>query len=414
MNRFFQPLYLAAALSLLVTSGCASAGKQLMGDPRSPYPLPAKPKVGEIVHLPTGSVVDFAQMASVAGDARVVYVGETHDNPASHRMELQLLQGLDRLHPGRQALGMEMFSRSQQPALDRWVAGKLDEKSFLKESRWYDNWHMDFAYYRDLLIFARDRHIPVIALNAEKSLVDAVRDKPMDQLSATQKAALPEMDLTDPYQRAMVKAVFGDHIHGYIMLDGFVRAQTLWDETMAQSVARYLASPEGKDKHLMVVAGGYHVEYGFGIPRRAFRRLPVSYMRVGGREIEIPAEKQKEMMNVNLPEFPMAPYDFLVYLAYESLPEGVRLGVMVEPAQKGKGLLVKSVMPGSNAERAGVKEGDILLSLDGEPLADNMDLIYAVKQKHAGDHGTIILRRGGRELKVELNFLAVGAEKQHK
>ncbi|HEX9023713.1 MAG TPA: ChaN family lipoprotein [Geobacteraceae bacterium] len=414
MNRFLHKLYLAAALSLLVTAGCASAGKQLMGDPRSPYPLQAKPKVGEIAHLPTGTVVDFAQMASVAGDARVVYVGETHDNPASHRLELQILQGLDRLHPGRQALGMEMFSRSQQPALDRWVAGKLDEKSFLKESRWYDNWHMDFAYYRDLLIFARDRHIPVIALNTEKNLVDAVRAKPMNQLSAKEKADLPEMDLADPYQRAMVKAVFGDHIHGDMMLDDFVRAQTLWDETMAESVARYLASPAGKDRHLMVVAGGYHVEYGFGIPRRAFRRLPASYVRVGGREIDVPAEKQKEMMNVNLPEFPMLPYDFLVYLAYESLPETLRLGVVVEPAQKAKGLLVKGVAPGSNAERAGIREGDLLLSLDGEPLADNMDLIYAVKRKHAGDRDTVLLRRDGRDLKVEVIFLAAGAEKQHK
>lgn len=274
---------------------------------------------------------------------------------------------------------------------------------------------MDFAYYRNLLIFARDRHIPIVALNAEKSLVTALRDKTLDQLSDKEKAGLPELDFTDPYQRAMVKGVFGDHIHGKMMSDGFVRAQTLWDETMAESVARYLASPAGKEKHLLVVAGGYHVEYGFGIPRRTFRRLPDSYILIGGREIDIPADKQSEMMNVNLPEFPMVPYDFLVYLEYESLPEAaIRLGVMFEPAQNGRGLLVKSVAPGSNAEHAGLKEEDLLLKLDGEALTDNMDLIYAVKRKHAGDHGIILLERGGRNLMVEVIFQAAGSDLLHK
>lgn len=414
MVRFFHPVRLIATLSLFVMAACAPAGKELMGNPGFPYPLRTPPKVGEIVHLPTGTLVTRAQMLAVAGDARVVYVGETHDNPASHRLELQILEGLTALHPGRQALGMEMFARSQQPVLDRWVAGKLDEKAFLKESRWYDTWHMDFAYYRDLLIFARDRHIPIVALNAEKNLVAAVSSKPLDQLSAEEKARLPELDLTDPYQRAMVAGIFGDHSHGEMQLDGFVRAQTLWDETMADSVSRYLASPAGKEKHLLVVAGGYHVEYGFGIPRRAFRRLPASYVLIGGREIAIPAEKQKEMMNVSLPEFPMVPYDFLAFLSYEILPKtGIRLGVMIEPAKNGRGLLVLGVDPDSNAARAGLKQGDLLLSLDGDPLADNFDLVYAVKRKHVGEHGVLQLEREGKLLKVEVTFQNTGIEQHH-
>lgn len=410
MNRFFSPLHLAA-LSLFAMTACTPAGKQLMGDPSEPYPLRSEPKVGEVVHLPTGTIVSPAQMLAVAGDARIVYIGETHDNPASHRLELEVLQGLAELHPGRQALGMEMFASSQQPLLDRWVAGEVDEKTFLKESRWFDNWTMDFAYYRDLLNFCRDRHIPIIALNAEKSMVKAVRGKPLDQLNAEDLAKLPEIDLTDPYQRAMVAAIFGDHSHGEMVLDGFVRAQTLWDETMAESVARYLSSPAGKDKHLLVIAGGHHVSYGFGIPRRAFRRLPLSYVLIGGREIDIPVGKQKQLMHVELPEFPMVPYDFLAFLAYEELPEeGVRLGVMFEPAPAGRGVVVKNVMPGSNAERAGLQKGDLLLAIDGEPLTDGFDLIYAMKRKRPGDHGTVRIERQGETKEVDVLFQATGED----
>ena len=380
-----------------------------MGNPQDPYPLLSPPKIGEIVHLPTGTLVSQAQMLTVAGDARIVYLGETHDNPASHRLELQVLQGLAERHPGRQALGMEMFTRSQQPVLDRWVAGELDEKAFLKESRWFESWKLDFDYYRDLLNFARDRHIPVIALNAEKSLVAAVRNSAPDQLSAEQRAQLPELDLADPYQRGMVTAIFGGHSHGEMLLEGFVRAQTVWDETMAESVARYLASPAGADKHLLVIAGGNHVSGGFGIPRRAFRRLPASYVRIGGQEIEIPADKKSRMMDVQVPEFPMVPYDFLTYLAYEDLPKtGVRLGVVMEPAPSGRGLSVKVVVPGSNAERAGLKAGDLLLAIDGTPLAEGLDLIYAVKQKQPGDHGILQIERDGQSLKVDVLFQATG------
>ena len=409
MIRFFPPLHLAAALCLFAITACSPAGKQLMGDPQDPYPLQSPPRTGEIVHMPTGTVVSLGQMLAVAGDARIVYLGETHDNPASHRLQLQVLQALAEIHPGRQALGMEMFARSQQPALDRWVEGRLDEKTFLKESRWFDNWSMDFAYYRNLLNFARDRHIPIIALNAEKPLVGAVRRKTTDKLSAEELAQLPELDLSDPYQRGMVAAIFGEKSHGGMQLEGFVRAQTVWDETMAESVARYLASPAGKDMHLMVVAGGYHVSYGFGIPRRAFRRLPASYVVIGGQEIDIPADKQNRLMDVNLPEFPMIPYDFLAYLAYEDLPKtGVRLGVMIEPAATGRGLMVNNVAPGSTAERAGLQRGDLLLAIDGQALAENFDLVYAVQQKQPGDHGTLQVVRQGQTLKLDVLFQAAG------
>ena len=385
-----------------------------MGDPQNPYPLKSPPRVGQIVHLPTGALVSPAQMLTVAGDARVVFVGETHDNPASHRLELQVLQGLADLHPGRQALGMEMFVRSQQPVLDRWVKGLLDEKAFLKESRWFENWTMDFAYYRDLLNFARDRHIPVIALNAEKGQVKAVRSSMPGQLDAGEQARLPELDLTDPYQRGLVAAIFGGHIQGGMQLEGFVRVQTLWDETMAESAARYLTSPAGEEKHLLVIAGGDHVNYGFGIPRRVFRRLPASYVIIGGQEIDIPADKQDRLMKVDLPLFPMVPYDFLAYLAYEDLPQtGVRLGVMFEPTPSGRGLLITSVVPGSNAERAGLKSGDLLLAVDGASLAESFDLVYALKLKQPGDHGTLKVERQGRTLEVDVLFRGTGEDLSH-
>jgi uncharacterized iron-regulated protein len=405
MISFTSLLHLSAALGLFALTACAPCGKQLMGDPQNPYPLQAPPKIGDIEHLPTGILVSQEQMFTIAGDARIVYLGETHDNPASHRLEVQFLEALSRRHPGRQALGMEMFSRPQQPVLDRWVAGLLDEKAFLKESRWFENWNMDFDYYRDLLNFAREQRIPIIALNAEKALVAALRSKTPDQLNAGERARLPELDLTDPYHRAMAQAILGDRHHGGVAIDGFIRIQTLWDDTMAESAARYLTSPAGSDKHLLVVAGGNHVQSGFGIPRRVFRRLPASYVLIGGKEINIPADKLDRLMDVDLPALPLVPYDFVVYLAYEDLPRrGVTLGVTIEAAPPGRGLAVKTVVPGSNAERAGLRPGDLLIAIDGEVLSDAFDLLYALKQRQPGSHGLLKIERQGQTLNEDVLF----------
>jgi uncharacterized iron-regulated protein len=389
-------------LALPLAAGCA-VGPQMSGNPETPYPPARPPAVGDILHFPTGYYVSEEQMLAVATDARIIYVGETHDNPASHRLELTLLQAMAGRYPGGVALGMEMFTPDQQETLDRWVSGELSDKAFVKQSRWQEQWQMDFDYYRPLLDFAREQKIPVIGLNAPKSLVKSAARQEFDALSDDELRRLPEMDREDPYHGAFVTAMYSDHGHGNSGLEGFRRVQTLWDETMAESVVRYLESPAGKTRRMVVVAGGNHIRHGFGIPRRVFRQLPTSYILIGSKELDIPEDKRDRLMDVEVPRFPMPPYDFLLFTEYEDLVRpGVRLGVMLEEAE-GK-VRVKAVLPNSAAEAAGLLTGDVLLVFDGVPLAENYDLIYEVKQKRPGDRSILQIERDGKEQKVEVTF----------
>ena len=401
---------LAAVLALAALTACSCPPSRQIGNPENPYPATGQPQVGQIVYLPTGTLVTSGQMLSVVTDSRIVYVGETHDNPASHRLELKVLKAMAARYPGHLALGMEMFTTAQQQALDAWVAGKLSEKAFLRQSRWYQVWQFNFAYYRALLDFARKEKIPVIGLNAPHHLVHEVGKTPLGQLPAAVRRRLPKMDLHDPYQRALVKAIYQGHVHGKNELQAFERVQTLWDETMASSVARYLESPAGRNMHMVVLAGGDHISYGFGIPRRVFRRLPTSYVLVGSREIVIPPALKGRLMNVQLPRFPMPPYDFLAYTRYEQLPfKPVRLGVLL--AQEKGRVRLAGVLPGSAAAAAGLKKGDILLSMDGAPVRDNFDVVYAVKQKHAGERAALVIERNGRKMDITVHFRAATKEK---
>ena len=342
-------------------------------------------------------------MAAAVTDARIIYVGETHDNPASHRQELQVLRAVADRYPGQVSLGMEMFNSGHQEILDKWVAGELSEKEFLKESDWYSNWQMDFAYYSELLHYARETKIPLVGINVSKELRQKVGMHDLDELDEETRMQLPEMDFNDPYQKAMAESIYAGHGQGSKMFEAFLRVQTLWDESMAENIVRYMAG-KGQEHRMVVIAGGYHVRHGFGIPRRVYRRMPTSYVLVGSRELVVPAELQDKLMDVHLPTFPMVPYDYLAYTEYEKLPgERVKLGVRMYE-EDGK-VIVEAVVPDSAAAIAGVEEGDIIVALDDTPITENFDLIYTVNQHFDGDRSKLTIERGGEILELDVTFI---------
>ena len=79
------------------------------------------------------------------------------------------------------------------------------------------------------------------------------------------------------------------------------------------------------------------------------------------------------------------------------LPQAV-LGKIVE----GKGLLVRRVH--DSAVRAGIAPGDLLLSLDGQPLRDADDVDRRIAHSSAGDLLPFVIERAGRRIDVSLKL----------
>lgn len=388
-------------LCFLILGGCSHTAAQW--DSEAPYVPDRAPQMGDILHTRTGHYINPLQLYSNLSYYPLVYVGEQHDNPASHRLQLEILKAMQARHPGQVVLGMEMFNSGQQEALNRWVAGELSEKKFLRESDWFENWGMDFALYRELLEFCRQQQIPVVALNVPGALGRKVSMTPLDQLDQETREQLPEMDMSDPYQGIMVENVFGAHQAGAAMMESFALRQTLWDESMAASVADYMQAHPGQ--HMVVVAGGWHIQYGFGIPRRVHRRLPLPYVLVGGYNLEVPEEKRAQYMDIEIPGFPMRPVDYLVYQAYEVFqPAGVRLGVVMDDGEVQAGVKVSGIQPDSVAEKIGIIKGDRILRFDGAEIENSFDLIYAVRNTRPGDSVRIELERDDETLLLDAHF----------
>ena len=304
-------------LMLSVLAGCAAGRASL--PVASPYADLDELREGQILHLPTGTLLSEEDLLNFLAPYPVVYVGETHDNVDAHTVQLKILRGIFERFPGEVALGLEMLTRDTQPMADAYILGKMDEETFVR--LWTRTWGPTWGYYRDILHYARDYRIPVLALNAEEPLKRAVRTGETEGIEAEVDGGVPEMDLDDPYHRASSEAFYAGHHMGAADAEVFYRIQVLWDETMADTAARYLESPEGEGKHLLIFAGGQHVRYGFGIPRRLFRRVPLPYAIVGTVMVEIPENKRDRIMDVEPPELPLPPADVFYAVGYRDLED---------------------------------------------------------------------------------------------
>lgn len=240
----------------------------------------------------SGERTTLDAMVADLATVRAVYIGEYHGTEADHALESRIFEALHARDPSI-ALGMEMFDREKQPILDEYVAATIDEAEFLRRVAWTESWGIDFEHYRPLLAFARQNHIPVIALNAPKALTRKVAEHGLEGLSEEERAALPELVLDDARHRAMIEGALSGHgPMGAARLERFYAAQVIWDETMAESVARAL-SAEGAPHRIVVVAGAMHVRSGLGIPSRAARR-GVTEFRIVLPVTRAPRDRQEE------------------------------------------------------------------------------------------------------------------------
>ena len=91
------------------------------------------------------------------------------------------------------------------------------------------------------------------------------------------------------------------------------------------------------------------------------------------------------------------PLSLGIEVAPSAVANRLRAAVGLDPRD---GLLVRSVVEGGLADRAGVRDGDLIVSANGEPTA-TVDALHRVLSTHlAGHELTISLVRGAAELTV--------------
>jgi uncharacterized iron-regulated protein len=228
---------------------------------------------------------DFETMLASVAKADVVFVGEQHDDPNTHHLELAVLEGLARRRTGAVVVGLEMFERDVQEPLDHFQMGHMDEQEFLKASRPWPNYVHD---YKPLVDFAVKKDWPIFASNVPRPLATDVSKTGLAALKgkSAEETKWFAGDLKcplDEYFHRFADAMgthadkgSGDSVAARADVERYYQAQCLKDETMAESVARAYDIAAGGGKHPLVVHfnGAFHSDFREGTTERAKRRLP--------------------------------------------------------------------------------------------------------------------------------------------
>lgn len=332
---------------------------------------------------------DFDQIVDELLSKRVIYIGETHTSLPDHLLQLRLIEALYQRDP-RLAIGMEMFPTSSQASLDAYTGydSTMDEKTFLKNSDYFNVWRYDYRLFRDILNFAKDKHIPVLGLNLNRTIVSEVyRSGNTDGLSDEVTTTLPpDRNLSLPGYQKRLYSVHNAHVrgqHGSGAPSGFIQAQGLWDETMATNIVAFLHNHP--NQRMVVIAGSQHTRKDSGIPPRVTARMPI---------------EQASLINLlgnSLPDNLSKICDFFFIAAPSSLPETAKIGIVLSPTTDPStmtGLLIEQLSPYGKAAESGLMQGDILIRLDATQITEMADLRISMIDALEGDIVEVEVLRG--------------------
>ena len=224
----------------------------------------------------------------------VSFLGEIHTDRVAHQLEALLLE---MTFDESLTLSLEMFETDVQSVLDEYLAGLINEEHFIESSRAWENYNSD---YRTLVEFSKNNDVKIIAANAPSRYVNMVSRLGKDSLFALSEETkkflppLPYPDASLDYERRFketmsfhnftsqpskssqdghgeeVEADESEVLQDY--LTRFLEAQSLWDASMAWSIASHLrANPESR---VININGSFHTDYSLGIPEHLDNYLP--------------------------------------------------------------------------------------------------------------------------------------------
>ena len=259
---------------------------------------------------------DFESMLADLARADVVFLGERHDDPGTHRLELAVLEGLTHRRVPL-VLALEMFERDVQPLLDQYLAGTITEDQFLASSRPWPRYASD---YRPLIEFAKAHHIPVIASDVPRRIASDVSKSGMaaiESLGSDRPLAArePQCPTTGDYYGRFMESMGSGHppaagdnaADSRARTDRFYLAQCLKDETMAESIAEAWQKNAARRAAVVHVNGSFHSDYAEGTAASVLRRL-------SGRRIAVVAFVPVDNIDAETPDADAARLgDYVVY-----------------------------------------------------------------------------------------------------
>ncbi len=221
-----------------------------------------------VVRAPDGTALPEADIVAAMAASDVVLIGEQHDHPVGLELAADLFAKLLAGPAGATAaLALETFSREDQPAVDAFLRGDIDEATLCERAGLK---RLSGGHAR-MMKTAQQARRPVIASNAPRRLVSMARREGLTALEALPPedqalVTIPQTLSDGAYRAAFVEVMGGAHAGvDATTLEGFFRAQNVWDATMAASV---VAAIQTGLRPVVLVVGSFHVDFAGGLRAR--------------------------------------------------------------------------------------------------------------------------------------------------
>ncbi len=257
--------------------GCASTAP--VDEPTAgPRLLPADVARSAPIFRGDGTPATWNDLLETAAGAEAILLGEQHGHEVGLSVAAALWRDLLPRAP-RAALALEFIERDDQSRLDDFLSGLADESVFLRRTGRTSSGAQGGNFppaHRDMVLAAREAGRPVYAANAPRAYVRLARRQgaeALDTLTPEQRRLVRRPDVlpTGRYRDAFFRFMGLDTASTQppdsarlADIEGLFLAQSVWDWTMADTLASALASGHTP---VVLVVGQFHSDFDGGLPQ---------------------------------------------------------------------------------------------------------------------------------------------------
>jgi len=218
------------------------------------------PLVGRIWHGTSEQFVEIQHLVNAIESASYLLLGEKHDNPDHHLLQLMVLNHL--IEQMRVAnVAFEMMDSDDQAALDQISQHNLTTLEDLKAYLGWDEEGWNWEFYGPLVLTLAQAKIPLSAAN----ITDATMSQVYGEETSSERASiLDEIGLQQLY-------VDIDESHCGLLPESQFPAMVRVQQARDYNMANNMAIPELENLSVLV-AGNYHVRRDVGVPNYLLAR----------------------------------------------------------------------------------------------------------------------------------------------
>jgi uncharacterized iron-regulated protein len=284
---------------LLVLAAC-SAPEERVSDPLEERIFRSR----DLVELSRGELIAKFDTASV------IYLGEKHDNPRQHALQLDIVHDNPRQHAlqldivrtliargRRPAIGFETFSAGQTSLLMSYATGKVPkslqgkmpppEERLRQALGWGKQRDQSWAFYGPLVQIAREHELVIFGIDLPRPLRRRIARVGIDGLTKVEQRLLdptaPRSDAYADLMRARLKAMHCGHgSDAYI--DRLYQNWVARNDTMATAISDIAEGQDGEP--VVVILGAGHTQHNMGAYARVAELVPgIEQVNLAFREV---------------------------------------------------------------------------------------------------------------------------------